>query len=270
MPAGLQARILSRLDAAEDTAERPSRIAALRQRSWSMQALAAAAVFGAVISSSVMMTLDSFRSTPGSCEPGRRRTYPRSDGAPSRSMWLRPIAIRSSRGSPRGCRNRRRCRTSRRKASRCWVAASMSSATRRWPPSSTSMPPTPSALTTLRAGQSVSDQAVAGYNVRSWSDPGFHLCPRFRISPAADLATFERVFSGRFAPHPKSNRRRPAGRSARTSAGLTPEFHSDPLRNPPICGGFWRLFSLTEITAVIDPAELCAVPEFVLTAFKKL
>src|ERR1700733_11395872 len=59
MPAGLQARILSKLDAAEDAAERPNRVTALR-RSWSFQALAAAAVFGAVISSSVMMTLDRF------------------------------------------------------------------------------------------------------------------------------------------------------------------------------------------------------------------
>src|SRR5258708_5740929 len=60
IPQGLQARILSKLDAAEDAAERPNRVTALRQRSWSFQALAAAAVFGAVISSSVMMTLDRF------------------------------------------------------------------------------------------------------------------------------------------------------------------------------------------------------------------
>ena len=44
-------RIQSTLDA-----KRPSRVRALRQRSWSSQALAAAAVFGAVISSSVTGT----------------------------------------------------------------------------------------------------------------------------------------------------------------------------------------------------------------------
>src|ERR1700735_5514410 len=54
VPAGLRARIQSTLDA-----ERPGRVSSLRKRSWSLQALAAAAVFGAVISSSVMMTLDS-------------------------------------------------------------------------------------------------------------------------------------------------------------------------------------------------------------------
>jgi len=48
-------------------------------------------------------------------------------------------------------------------------------------------------LTTLRPGQSVSDQAVAGYNVRSWSDADFTYIAVSDL-PAADLATFERVF----------------------------------------------------------------------------
>ena len=52
VPAGLRARIQSTLDA-----ERPGRARVLRQRSWPLRALAAAAVFGAVISSSVMMTI---------------------------------------------------------------------------------------------------------------------------------------------------------------------------------------------------------------------
>lgn len=55
MPSSLQARIQSKLDA-----ERPSNVTALRRRSWSFQALAAAAVFGAVISSAFMMTIEQY------------------------------------------------------------------------------------------------------------------------------------------------------------------------------------------------------------------
>src|SRR3984885_2490246 len=62
VPAGLQARIQSALDA--DRAVRPVQAGPLvqagrpRQRRWSFQALAAAAVFGAVVSSSVMLTME--------------------------------------------------------------------------------------------------------------------------------------------------------------------------------------------------------------------
>src|SRR5947207_13687586 len=58
MPPGLQARIQSRLDAERhNDAERRNYVTVLRRRSWSHQALAAAAVFGAVISTSVLMTI---------------------------------------------------------------------------------------------------------------------------------------------------------------------------------------------------------------------
>jgi anti-sigma factor RsiW len=49
-------------------------------------------------------------------------------------------------------------------------------------------------LTTLRPGQSVSEQTIAGYNVRSWSDPDFTYVAVSDL-PSADLATFERAFS---------------------------------------------------------------------------
>src|SRR5216684_3216752 len=52
VPPGLRARIKSTVDA-----DRPGQAGRTRQRSWSFQALAAAAVFGAVISSSVMLTM---------------------------------------------------------------------------------------------------------------------------------------------------------------------------------------------------------------------
>src|SRR4029077_14370067 len=57
MPAGLQARIQSRLDGARRS---NNNVTVLRRRTWSYQALAAAAVFGAVLSSSVMMTMEQF------------------------------------------------------------------------------------------------------------------------------------------------------------------------------------------------------------------
>src|SRR5258707_15319623 len=56
-------------------------------------------------------------------------------------------------------------------------------------------------LTTLPPGQSVSDQAIAGYNVRSWHDPEFIYIVVSDLA-SADLATFERAFSGR-SPAPE-------------------------------------------------------------------
>ena len=49
-------------------------------------------------------------------------------------------------------------------------------------------------VTTLPRGQSVSDQAIAGYNVRSWSDAEFTYIAVSDI-PSEDLASFERAFS---------------------------------------------------------------------------
>src|ERR1700687_4701642 len=55
LPPGLQTRIKSTLDA-----DRPGRVVRLRQRSWSFQALAAAAVFGAGVSSGVMLAMGGY------------------------------------------------------------------------------------------------------------------------------------------------------------------------------------------------------------------
>src|SRR5260370_23825578 len=58
-------------------------------------------------------------------------------------------------------------------------------------------------LTTLPPGQSVSDRAIAGYNVRSWSDADFTYIAGSDFS-RADLAAFERAFSaGSPAPEVK-------------------------------------------------------------------
>jgi anti-sigma factor RsiW len=53
-------------------------------------------------------------------------------------------------------------------------------------------------LTTLPAGQSVPDQVVSGYNVRSWSDAEFTYVAVSDL-PSPDLATFERAFSAESA-----------------------------------------------------------------------
>ena len=202
MPAGLQARILSRLDAAEDAAERPNRVTALRQRRWSMQALAAAAVFGAVISSSVMMTLDRFDQ--------REEVASQVVAGHIRGLLApQPFDVASSD----------------RHTVKPWFTARL--------PESPQVPDLAAqgfmllggrvdvighapvativykhaahtvSLTTLRSGQSVPDQTVAGYNVRSWSDPDFTYVAVSDL-PAADLASFERAFSaGSPAPEVK-------------------------------------------------------------------
>jgi anti-sigma factor RsiW len=58
-------------------------------------------------------------------------------------------------------------------------------------------------LTTLPPGQSVPDQSVAGYNVRSWGDAQFTYVAVSDLA-SADLSTFERAFSqGSPAPEVK-------------------------------------------------------------------
>ena len=193
MPPGLQARIQSRLDA-----ERPSR--ALRQRSRSFQALAAAAVFGAVIATSVMVTIERY--------DRREEVASQVVAGHIRSLLApQPFDIASSD----------------RHTVKPWFTA-------RLPES----PPVPDltaqgfallggrvdvigrdpvativykhaahtvSLTTLRPGQSVPQQTIAGYNVRSWSDAHFTYIAVSDL-PGADLATFERVFSAE-APAPE-------------------------------------------------------------------
>ena len=56
-------------------------------------------------------------------------------------------------------------------------------------------------LTTLPPGRSVSDQTIAGYNVRSWSDPQFTYIAVSDIS-SEDLAAFQRAFAAD-APAPE-------------------------------------------------------------------
>ena len=195
VPSGLQARIQSKLDA-----ERPSNVTALRRRSWSFQALAAAAVFGAVISSAVMMTIEQYDQ--------RENVASQVVAGHIRSLLApQPFDIASSD----------------RHTVKPWFTARL--------PASPQVPDLAAqgfallggrvdvvghdpvatvvykhaahtvSLTTLRPGQSVSEQTIAGYNVRSWSDGDFTYVAVSDL-PSADLAAFQRAFAAA-APAPE-------------------------------------------------------------------
>jgi anti-sigma factor RsiW len=195
IPSSLQARIQSRLDA-----ERPSNVTVLRRRSWSFQALAAAAVFGAVISSSVMMTVEQY---------GQRENIASQVVAGHIRSLLAPQPFDIA--------------SSDRHTVKPWFTARL--------PASPQVPDLAAqgfallggrvdvvghdpvatvvykhaahtvSLTTLRPGQSVSEQTIAGYNVRSWSDGDFTYVAVSDL-PSADLAAFQRAFAAA-APAPE-------------------------------------------------------------------
>jgi anti-sigma factor RsiW len=194
IPAGLQARIQSALDADRPAqASSPVQAGRPRQRSWSFQALAAAAVFGAVISSSVMLTMERYdrhEDVASEVVAGHIRSL----------LAPQPFDVASSD----------------RHTVKPWFTSRL--------PESPQVPDLAAqgfvlvggrvdvvghdpvativykhakhtvSLTTLPAGQSVSDQAIAGYNVRSWSDAEFTYIAVSDIPPG-DLASFERAFS---------------------------------------------------------------------------
>ena len=194
VPPGLRGRIDAKLDAdGPSPMERPCQVSRLRQRSWSFQALAAAAVFGAVISSSVMMTMERYDQR----EDVARQVVA---GHIRGLLAPQPFDIASSD----------------RHTVKPWFTSRL--------PESPQVPDLAAqgfvlvggrvdvvghdpvativykhaahtvSLTTLPPGQSVSDQAIAGYNVRSWSDGEFTYIAVSDLA-SADLATFERVFS---------------------------------------------------------------------------
>jgi anti-sigma factor RsiW len=195
MPPGLQARINSALDADRpDQAGRPAQAGRLTRRSWSFQALAAAAVFGAVISSSVMLTIERY---------DQREDVARQIVAGHIRSLLAPQPFDVA--------------SSDRHTVKPWFTSRL--------PVSPQVPDLAAqgfmlvggrvdvvghdpvativykhaahtiSLMTLPAGQSVSDQSIAGYNVRSWSDAQFTYIAVSDLA-SADLATFERAFSG--------------------------------------------------------------------------
>ncbi len=203
VPAGLQARIQASLNAEQADPGRTSRagnVTVLRRRNWSFQALAASALIGAVISGSVLKTIDHF---------GQSDTIASEVVAGHIRGLLAPQPFDIA--------------SSDRHTVKPWFTSRL--------PESPQVPDLSAqgfvllggrvdvindrpvativykhaahtvSLTTLRRGQSVPDRTIAGYNVRSWSDGNFTYVAVCDL-PSADLAVFERAFSAA-APAPE-------------------------------------------------------------------
>src|SRR6266404_3041132 len=196
VPAGLQARIQSALDTDRPgKPNRPIQAGRPRQRSWSFQALAAAAVFGAVISSSVMLTMERYdrqedvaRAVVAGHIRGLLAPQP-FDVASSDRHTVKPWFTSHLPLSPRVPDLAVQGFVL--EGGRVDVVGHDPVATIVYKHAKHTV-----SLTTLPRGQSVSDQAIAGYNVRSWSDAEFTYIAVSDISPE-DLASFERAFSER-------------------------------------------------------------------------
>jgi anti-sigma factor RsiW len=200
VPSGLQARIQSALDAERPgQAERPGKanrsvqVGRPRQRGWSFQALAAAAVFGAVISSSVMVTMERYdphqdvaREVVAGHIRGLLAPQP-FDVASSDRHTVKPWFTSHLPESPQVPDLAARGFVL--VGGRVDVVGHDPVATIVYKHAKHTV-----SLTTLPPGQSVSDQAIAGYNVRSWSDAEFTYIAVSDIS-SEDLASFERAFS---------------------------------------------------------------------------
>jgi len=201
VPSGLQARIQARLNAEQAGADETSdvsgsNVTVLRprpSRRWSFQALAASAVFGAVISGSVLKTIDHFGQSDTVASEvvaghirGLLAPQP-FDIASSDRHTVKPWFTSRLPESPQvpdltaegfvllG--------------GRVDVIANRPVATIVYKHAAHTV-----SLTTLRPGQTVSDQAIAGYNVRSWKDGNFTYVAVCDL-PSVDLAVFERAFS---------------------------------------------------------------------------
>jgi anti-sigma factor RsiW len=194
VPPGLRARINLKLDADRSgRVGRPGQVARLRQRSWSLQALAAAAVFGAVISSSVMLTMERYdlrdnvaRQVVAGHIRGQLASQP-FDVASSDRHTVKPWFTSRLPESPQVPDL----------AAQGFVLAGGRVDVVGHDPVATIVYKHARhtvSLTTLARGQSVSDQAIAGYNVRSWSDAAFTYIAVSDL-PSEDLAAFQRAFS---------------------------------------------------------------------------
>jgi len=203
VPPGLRARIKSTVDADRPgQAGGPGQAERARQRSWSFQALAAAAVFGAVISSSVMLTIERYdlredvaRQVVAGHIRGQLAPQP-FDVASSDRHTVKPWFTSRLPESPQVVDLAAQGFVL--VGGRVDVVGHDPVATIVYKHAAHTV-----SLTTLPSGQSVSDQAIAGYNVRSWSDAQFTYIAVSDL-PSADLETFERAFSaGSPAPEVK-------------------------------------------------------------------
>ena len=207
MPSDLQARIQARLKAEQtnveterSNAERPSNVTVLRRRSWSFQALAASAVFGAVISGSVLKTIDRFGqedTVASEVVAGHIRGLlaPQPfDIASSDRHTVKPWFTSRLPESPQVPDLAAQGFTL--LGGRVDVINNRPVATIVYKHAAHTV-----SLTTLRPGQTVPEQTIAGYNVRSWSDGNFTYVAVGDL-PSADLAVFEREFAAA-APAPE-------------------------------------------------------------------
>jgi anti-sigma factor RsiW len=202
LPPGLRARIELALDAESASQVGRSRQAARpRFRSSSFQALAAAAVFGAVISSSVMLTIgrNNLRgNVANQVVAGHIRSLlaPQPfDVASSDRHTVKPWFTSRLPESPQVVDLAAQGFVL--VGGRVDVVDQLPVATIVYKHAAHTV-----SLTTLRPGQTVSGQAIAGYNVRSWGDAEFTYIAVSDLS-SADLATFERAFSAGSSPGPE-------------------------------------------------------------------
>jgi anti-sigma factor RsiW len=195
VPSDLQARIQARLKAETERSntERPNNVTVLRRRSWSFQALAASAVFGAVISGSVLKTIDRFGQSDTVASEvvaghirGLLAPQP-FDIASSDRHTVKPWFTSRLPESPQVPDLAARGFVL--VGGRVDVIGNNPVATIVYKHAAHTV-----SLTTLRAGQAVPDQTIAGYNVRSWSDGNFTYVAVCDL-PSADLAAFESAFS---------------------------------------------------------------------------
>jgi anti-sigma factor RsiW len=195
MPPDLQARIQGRLKAETQrpNTERPNNVTVLRRRSWSFQALAASALFGAVISGSVMKTIDrSGQSDTVASEVvaghirGLLAPQP-FDVASSDRHTVKPWFTSRLPESPQVPDLAAKGFTL--LGGRVDVIDNRPVATIVYKHAAHTV-----SLTTLRPGQTVPVETIAGYNVRSWSDGSFTYVAVGDL-PSADLADFEREFA---------------------------------------------------------------------------
>jgi anti-sigma factor RsiW len=194
LPPGLRASIDAKLDAdSSGSVGRPGQLGRLRQRSWSFPALAAAAVFGAVMSSSVLMTMERYDQREAVALQvvaghirGLLAPQPFDIASSDRHMvkpWFTSRLPESPQVPDLAAQGFVLV------GGRVDVVGHDPVATIVYKHAAHTV-----SLTTLPPGQSVSDQAIAGYNVRSWSDGEFTYIAVSDLA-SADLATFERVFS---------------------------------------------------------------------------
>jgi anti-sigma factor RsiW len=195
VPSDLQARVQARLkaEAERPDLDRPNNVTVLRRRSWSFQALAASAVFGAVISGSVLKTIDRSGqedTTASEVVAGHIRSLlaPQPfDVASSDRHTVKPWFTARLPESPQVPDLATQGFSL--LGGRVDVIGNSPVATIVYKHAAHTV-----SLTTLRAGQKVPDQTIAGYNVRSWSDPNFTYVAVSDL-PGGDLEAFEKAFA---------------------------------------------------------------------------